>query len=1053
MTASPHRVLLASAGTGKTYRLTGHFLALLFQEVPPERILATTFTRKAAGEILDRVLERLVAATEEEDERDTLAQEMGRAKLREEECVALLAKLTRRLDHFQVRTLDSFFAHVARLFALDLSLPPEWSIADEREADELEGEAVGRALADAAAPERLELLRALQREAASRSVHEALRNVTAKARSTFLESEEKAWARVQPGPRLAPEVIADLVARLEAWELPKTKGKPPKPRKNWLTNRDRALRCVAGGDWEGLLELTLVQRSRDEVPVFDRIEIEPAFLEVLRPLADHAGQELVARTARQNAATWAFLLRHDAAWRAIQRERGALRFEDLPAAIAPGGPTGTRPIEERELDLWFRLDGRIDHLLLDEFQDTAPLQYRVLAPLVDEVLADGTGDRSLFCVGDVKQSIYGWRQAEPRLLQELARRPELACETMAKSYRSSEVVLDTVNRLFREIDLNPALADDRHQVPREAAARWRAGFEDHTPAKEIPGVALLLEAREIGEDEEKDAAVLELTVARVRKIVAEAPTATVGILLRAKKRLPRLIYLLRGAGIRASGEGGNPLTDSAAVLAFLSLLQLADHPDDSAAAFHVATSPLGAALGLVPHPADGVDEKDAHELARIVRGRLAREGYGPFCASVREAAIERSEAWSPWDRARFGRLVELAHAFDERAGLRPAEFADQVRLTKVEDPSAAQVRVMTIHAAKGLEFDAVLLPELQAELTRHRQEIVTRRAHAFGGIDSASHHPRKIVVAANHELSALAAEASARDFGENLSVLYVAMTRAARRLEMIVPGGSSNALTYAALLRGGLGAGEAGEDGVLWRHPDNTEAWAKPREAKPRGEDDVDATTLRLAESGGARSLRSRSPSAEEGGGAVRAGVLLETGAREARTRGTLLHRWVEELTWIEEFAASDEERLEAGRSIEPDLERRREALAELRHALEGTEVREALARPATGEYEVLREHVFSLVLTDESGEEQLWNGAIDRFVIERRDGEVVAAEVLDYKSDQIGEEELAARVEYYRPQLEAYRRVAAAITGLEREAIRARLLFLALGRLVDLDA
>jgi ATP-dependent helicase/nuclease subunit A len=1056
----PHRVLLASAGTGKTYRLTGHFLALLFRGVPPERILATTFTRKAAGEILDRVLGRLVEATGDEEERNRLSEEIGGRKIGAEECAGLLATLTRHLDHFQVRTLDSFFAHVARIFALDLSLPTEWRIADDREAEELEGETVGRALAEAGAVERLELLRNLQKEAASRSVHEALLSVVRQARHVFLESEEEAWKRVQPGPQLDEGEVVELRARLEALELPQTKAKPPRPRKSWEKARGRAVDFLAKESWDDFLGLTFVQRALDESPIFDRAEISEEYCALLRPLADHAIQCLIARIARQNAATWSFLLRFDRSWRTIQRERGALRFEDIPAAIAPGGASGRRPIEERELDLWFRLDGRIDHLLLDEFQDTAPLQYRVLAPLVDEVLADGTGERSLFCVGDVKQSIYGWRQAEPRLLQALSGRAELVSETMAKSYRSSAVVLGAVNQVFARIHENHAIAGDQHETTRRAARDWCEGIEEHTAARDLPGAVLLLEARPADEGEEKDAPVLELAVERVKRIVEAAPTATVGLLLRTKSRLPRLIYLLRREGIRASGEGGNPLTDSAAVLAFLSLLQLADHPSDSAAAFHVATSPLGAPLGLLTDPGEGIDPIAAHALARRVRARLAGEGYGSFCASIREEIVEKSERWSSWDRARFARLVELAHAFDERAGLRPAEFADQVRLTKVEDPSVAQVRVMTIHAAKGLEFDAVLLPQLNQQLQRHRDGILTDRPEAFGGVECASHNPKKIVLGSSPVLAALSAGSVERNFGEALSVLYVAMTRAARRLEMVVQGTASGALTYAALLREALGAGEPDEERVVWRHPESVEEWAAEGDAgstpePPLEVEPSEVEPLQLAPSSRARSLRSRSPSAEEGSGALRAGALLETGARGAMTRGTLLHRWLEELEWIEDFTASDEELLAIGRRIEPDISQRREALAELRRALEDPELRHALARPASGDHEVRREHVFSLLLPEECGEHgapQLWNGAIDRFVLERRDGETVAAEVLDYKSDRVSEEELESRVAFYRPQLEAYRRVAAAITGLAPEAIRARLLFLSLGRIVDLD-
>ena len=1050
MSESPHHLLLASAGTGKTYRLTGHFLDLLFRGVEPERILATTFTRKAAGEILDRVLRRLMMAVTDEKERRALG---GDRRISAADCTALLAKLTRRLDRFQVRTLDSFFVHLARLFALDLALPPEWSIADEREAALLREETIGRVLAAADVAQRLDLLRSLQKEAASRSVHDALLRVVDEGRSAFLESDATAWERVRPGPGLGEEEVAELIARLTVLPTPKTTSTNT-PRKNYQNNLDNARRLVADGGWESFLELTLVQRAGDDEPKFDRIEVPEDIVATLRPLADHAAHVLIARLARQNAATRTFLDRFEAAWRELQHERGALRFEDLPSALAPSAVGGTRPLDERELDMWFRLDGRIDHLLLDEFQDTAPMQWRVLEPLVDEVLADGLGERSLFCVGDVKQSIYGWRQAEPRLLEGLARRPELSPETMVKSYRSAATVLDAVNLVFTRIDENHVLADDERTTQRLAAAHWCGGFAAHEAAKDLPGAVVLHEAGPADEGEERDAPALALAVERVAALTAEAPTATIGILLRRKVRIPRLIYLLRDAGIRASGEGGNPLTDSAAVLVLLSLLQLADHPADSAAAFHVATSPLGPALGL-GFDADGaVSTAQAQALARSVRARLVREGYGPFCASVFAMGCA-DERWSAWDRRRFAKLVELAHAFDENAGLRPAEFADHVRLTKVEDPAAAQVRVMTIHAAKGLEFDAVVLPELNQEIGRHRDEILTSRPDPFGLIESASHNPKKAVVRLNDELSALSAEATRRDFTESLSVLYVAMTRAARRLEMIVQEGSSRALTYAALLRAALANAAEPPPGILWQSR-SVEDWGIGLDAPGTVAPPTAPPSLVLAPSTNVRALPSRSPSAEEGGGAPSAADLLRPAARKATARGSLVHRWLEELGWIEDFTATDEELLALAAPLEPDPARRRTALRELRDALALPAVRDALARPAGEGFEVFAEYGFSVILPDDDGAaspptESLWTGAIDRLILQRRNGQVVAAEVLDYKSDRIDDSALEERTAFYRPQLEGYRRVVAALTGLAPTAITTRLVFLAPGRVVDL--
>src|SRR5262245_26986641 len=124
MSLSPHVVILASAGTGKTWRLTHRLIALLAAGVPPERVLASTFTRKAAGEILQRLVSRLVeAGTSDEvlaEVNEQLATEPGAPKLSRPEARALLLAVMRRVHRVDVRTLDALFHHLARAHGWEL---------------------------------------------------------------------------------------------------------------------------------------------------------------------------------------------------------------------------------------------------------------------------------------------------------------------------------------------------------------------------------------------------------------------------------------------------------------------------------------------------------------------------------------------------------------------------------------------------------------------------------------------------------------------------------------------------------------------------------------------------------------------------------------------------------------------------------------------------------------------------------------------------------------------------------------------------------------------
>jgi len=1047
------QLILASAGTGKTFRLTSQFLALLFAGVEPDRILATTFTRKAAGEILDRVLERLVDAADSARGLAELRSSLGEAELSAERCRALLVQLTRNLDTFQVRTIDSFFVHLIRLFALDLELPPAWSISDEREAAQLESETMQDVLEHGSTAELLELLRDLQKGGASRGVQTTLLRRIRELRPIALESAEGAWSVLRRDTDVDEDVFQRARAALPNAPLAKTaKGADYA---NWVKARDGLLAALEAGSWREVLAKGLGAASLTEDPTYYKKPLEPELLEVLAPLVARAKAEELNQLVARNEALHRLLERFEESFALRKREAGLYRFEDLPQALAPR-TARARLFDEREAELWFRLDGRIDHLLLDEFQDTSPVQWRILQPLASEITSSGGGERSFFCVGDVKQSIYGFRQAEPRLLASLETRlPGLVAEHMDKSYRSSSVVLDGVNLVFGSLVGSPAFEGDELAPYRDAAEAWAPSFDAHQAAKELPGIVHVVEARQPGDEESTGRALLARARERVQLICSEAPEAEVGVLVRRNKFIPLLIHDLREHGIDASGEGGSPLTDSEAVLVFVSLLHLADHPGDRAAAFHVKTSRFAGYLGL----AKDADEAALRECARRVRVELASRGLGEVTAELARH-VQADPGWSDWDRARFAQLADEANAFEERLSLRGSEFVDHLRTNRVQSPGGSRVRVMTVHASKGLEFDAVILAELDGKLVGQRDGFLIDRPDPAGLIEAVMLSPGKELLSLSPELERLYHSTTTRHAVDGLCNLYVGMTRARRRLELIVPwldpdeDTSGKAPTYAGLVRAAIPPDELCSEnpaGVLWSASGNAQpqAWGEglAPAAEPGSESELE---LVLAASGAPRSARRRSASAQEGGGKLAAADLFRK--RTGAEIGTLVHAAFEGCEWIEDFGfdarelerhGAGEEVIEAARGI-------------IERALQADEIRRALSRdgcsaPAGVQLRVEREHEFSLFLEDPEGSARFWNGAVDRLVLGEQDGRVVWAEVLDYKTDRVEAGQLEAKAEHYRPQLEAYARVVAAQTGLAPSQVRLRLAFLSPGRVVDL--
>ncbi|MFT5151011.1 MAG: ATP-dependent helicase/nuclease subunit A [Planctomycetota bacterium] len=849
--------------------------------------------------------------------------------------------------------------------------------------------------------------------------------------------------------------MAQAARALAEFELPKTKA--GKPNANWTKAMREMLEALAAKQWTSILEKGFVKSILAGNAAYSRVEIEPELRDLVAPVVLAARAELLDGLIEQTHGTKELLALFETEYENLKHQRGCYQFSDLPASLAPPGREQSAFVE-RDLDLWFRLDGRLNHLLLDEFQDTAPDQWRVLEPLADEILADGTGERSFFCVGDIKQSIYGFRQAEPRLLAGLDRRyPGLEAEPMLRSYRSSSVVLDTVNAVFCGVGSNRVFEGDERVPHREAAHAFERDFGAHQAARDIRGVTRVLQCRDKSETESGfEPAILEMVVERTRAIAREAPRASIGILLRKGKWIPALIHALRCAGIVASGEGGNPLTDSEGVLSILSLLLLADHPVDSAAAFHVETSDLGPIAGLLT----GHDQAGRSRLAADIRRRLMVEGYGPVVAGWCDALIA-SDA-SEWDRLRLTQLIDLAYAWEERAGLRPHDFVLYVRNEKIATPVAARVRVMTIHKSKGLEFDAVLLPDVGEAVKIAPEDVLSRRPDPYGPIDAVSAYNRKSDLMISDELAQLYADEQRRNVTEMLCVLYVAMTRAARCLEMIVRPPSTSAssgptLNFQGIVLDALSPGAREDSGILWVHPESHPDWGGDLSEEDVPVQEALPVDFALAPTRSRRAMPRRSPSS---GQAPRPLAYALASSRPAAV-GTLVHEMLEAIEWLDDAKAdtfSEEYQRSLVRSGQ-DAALVQEAAGLACSAMRADEIVACLTRPsidAGNELRVHAEYTYQQTVMDPAqeeagGQEQLWSGSIDRLVLEMKGGRAVHAWVIDYKTDDVDSEGIRSAAEHHRPQLEAYGGLIATEFSLDADQIELQLMFLRPGRVVTL--
>ncbi|MCB0332174.1 MAG: UvrD-helicase domain-containing protein, partial [Bdellovibrionales bacterium] len=691
----PPLLIRASAGTGKTYQLTNRYLRLLFAGESSERILATTFTRKAAQEIYVRVIQRLARAAQSEQGAAVLADDLKMPACTTQEAKEVLARLVQEQHRLRILTLDSFCIQLARSFPTELRMSPAWSLLHEDRAKGLRIEAIRRVCSQGSAHELSALVQLLSQGDFGRSIHDKLERDIMSLYELFRESSDDAWSWLSVPEALSPGKLVKAIEEMRTLELPVTKA--GEPNKNYVKAHAQALAALEAREWEDVIKKGIGKAIARGETKFSRSDIPDEVIHAYQALLPHIRHVLLSKLREQTLASLELLHRFEEQYEGEKKRVGAYSFSDVKHILAQSAFLG-------EIDeIFFRLDSSLSHILFDEFQDTSRSEWQVLEPLVAETLSHATEEKSFFCVGDVKQAIYGWRGGVSEIFDTLQERwQHLKDDPMTKSYRSSPVVLDLVNKVFSYVTSDEGLGEHK-----EVAHKWKVMFQEHSSAKEhLRGY---VELRKIESELDSTNDVFQAAIDQIQSLHEANPNMSIGVLVRRNKHVARLIFELRRREIPASEEGGNPLTDSQGVSLILSLLRWIDHPGDTRSLYHVAHSPLGSVVGL-SYP---LSQERAQERNAFLRGELANLGYDGV---IHKWAHGLAPEVSSREARRLYQLVELAHAFDAPLSHRTRAFVDYIEHTKVDDPEQVAVRVMTVHQSKGLEFDAVILPELDKSL-------------------------------------------------------------------------------------------------------------------------------------------------------------------------------------------------------------------------------------------------------------------------------------------------------------------------------------------------
>jgi len=427
----------------------------------------------------------------------------------------------------------------------------------------------------------------------------------------------------------------------------------------------------------------------------------------------------------------------------------------------------------------------------------------------------------------------------------------------------------------------------------------------------------------------------------------------------------------------------------------------------------------------------------------------------------------------------------LAYEYQPRSTLRTVDFIRLVETKRIADPTSSDVRVMTIHQAKGLQFDVVFLPELNTPLAGLREMFVAARPGPTQPVNVvcrlANEQVRQFFPPA---LRKLFEDDFCREVSEALCVLYVAMTRAVHVLHMIISPAKENEQnlpkTYAGLLRATLAADKPA-DGGKTLYQTGIQQWSASRQLQPP-EPSVDTSARRIGRCEQIqlaaplltreRGLERISPSALEGGTRLPASRLLAPRIEESLNLGTLFHAWLEQIKWLDEAPPSNLTLRQIAANLcgqIGDVANLDELIARIRRQLAAPTISAVLQRsfyrtPAnlslaglaisnwpTDDVEVTVHCERRFAIRHAS---ELLTGTMDRLVRIHSGGRTIAADLVDFKTDDIPPDDqtvLMERVAFYRPQVDAYRSAAARLLKVDPSRLAARLVFLSRGIVVSI--
>lgn len=780
--------LEASAGTGKTFQLAMRVAGMLLTGAAPRDILCLTFTKKATAEMKERIIKFIngfAEGTADKSEYEFIAPLMQKyaEKLNEpfndnfikEKAVTARDNLFSHFSELNIKTIDAFNNTILRIFPFEAGFRPDFDVQSDEETAQIKRTAFYQLISEVLIDNKWkQILDNIYPVLGVQTV--ALISTLQKYAEYVADNILKLENAVKNAPNL--DSIIDMISKAVTLqkEIPELcqKFKKTFEQDNLGVRQANAVEKLDYKDIQDISDIPFFKNTLDEAPNFKKYE----FTQKQYTLRDKIFDKLQEYWLLYGDIITSLSLNLGKSLNdkmdILKKEQNMLTYSDISNAVYYMLATDNSKIDKDYL--YFRLDGKINHLLIDEFQDTSISQWLTLKPLAEEAMAGlGQHDKvgSFFYVGDPKQNIYRFRGGSSSLFRLLLKeyKNKLSSKTLDTNYRSGKNIVDIVNQLSNDIYKQYGENFAIFNIDQKAYKENGDGYVEITHKLDK-------------QDKEEDAYYLTYCLDKIKMCIDKGfQYKDIAILTVSNSHGKDIIDYLEDNEIPVQAETSANLTSSPVFNIIMALAEFIETDDDYAFFKFLYTSPKAAQNNIM-------QDKD---LLRSEKNKIKDMLKNIEGLSIFDKLLYLSSKLDL--QSRFNSSPDYYVCFDvisktaaNETNISDFKEAVYKAASSEQALSASQknaVTVMTIHKSKGLQFNVVLLPNLARDITINAKNssLFVADNNVFGDSTLCCVYSKKqYPYIAGTKAEEYMKNENMLTLQDSVNMLYVAMTRAEKAL-------------------------------------------------------------------------------------------------------------------------------------------------------------------------------------------------------------------------------------------------------------------------------